>query len=86
MAAVLEIRYCCVTLEGGQLGVSEKISLRTQGNELSTSKRLAIEYIYTFETCKSLQRNRHLLCVALKDIHRMDRRISEIPQTEGCIA
>lgn len=30
LAVVLEIMYCCATFEGGQLGVSVKITLKKQ--------------------------------------------------------
>lgn len=88
LAAVLEIMYCCATFEGGQLGVSVKISLTKQQWTRYLKKHIgiALGIFATFQTWANLWRSCHLLCVALKDIHRMDRRISEIPQTEGGVA
>lgn len=88
LAAVSGIRYCCATFEGGQLGVSVKISLAKQDWTQYLKKRTGtvLGRFATFWTCEKLWRSCHLLCVALKDIHRMDRRISEIPEAEGGVA
>lgn len=88
LAAVLEITYCCATFEGGQSGVAVKISLTKQEwtQYLKKSTGTVLARLATFWTCKNLWGSCHLLCVALKDIHRMDRRISEIPQAEGGVA
>lgn len=88
LAAVLEIMYCCATFEGGQLGVSVEISLTkqewTQHLKKHTEQFWADLQLFKLE--ENLWRSCHLLSVALKDIHRMDRRISEIPEAEGGVA
>lgn len=88
LAAVLKIMSCCATFQGRQLGAPVKISL-TQQEWTQYLRKLTgtvLGKFATFWTCENLWRSCHLLCVALKDIHRMDRRISEIPQPEGGVA